>query len=131
MTQLLIWAIIAIVSGSAEAVLFHKNNGASLDFKYRTGFDIHVAFTAIRAVIVLVLAMFVEHWILFILISALVFPFLHDGFYYQVRNWLSKGRVYPVGFFDQSTTTTAIFSLGIFWRIILFVFGAGMIFALI
>ncbi len=48
------------------------------------------------------------------LLLVAMFPAIHDGRYYSVRNmmdsvWLNK-HPYPKGFFDQSKTSTAFFT---------------------
>jgi hypothetical protein len=120
MIEIGIWCLVAVVLGIVESV-----------FKGVFKFDIHILFTLIRGLLITPLFIMINYDFLFLLVCALVFPFLHDGFYYLTRNILSKGIVYPKGFIDQSTTTTAIFSANFFWRLIFFVFGMGMSFVFI
>lgn len=48
--------------------------------------------------------------ILLIIAYPLAFPFIHDGAYYRTRNIVSKGKHYPLRFWDFSTTSTAFFT---------------------
>lgn len=52
----------------------------------------------------------------------MVFSFFHDGFYYKRRNQLNSS-VYPKGFTDASTTSTAKIELSFNQRVLLFVAG--------
>ena len=128
-----IWAVIAIVLGVLEALLFSSIKNASKRFKEKFKFDIHLLFTAIRGVLVVLLIwiMNVEEYGMFLFVAALIFPFLHDGFLYMTGKYLSKGKIYKNGFTHQSKTTTAILSFSFFWRVLFFVFGCGMLFTLI
>lgn len=117
--------------GILEAILFHKVKGINKGFKDRCGFDIHALFVVIRLAVLIPLALCTDETLIFTLVAIFTFPFLHDGFYYQMRKLLSKGKIYPKGFISQSTTTTAKLSFNFGWRLIFFIFGAGMIFVLI
>ena len=122
----LTWAILALIFGALEAVHVHYNPNYWQTFKRNTGFDIHVLLVVIRVVpfAILEALMYFKGGIIdlvyFLLFCIFVFPFLHDGMYYQTRRLLSNGKVYPDGWIDQSTSTSAKFSFGFFWRLIFF-----------
>ena len=73
--------------------------------------------------------------LLFTLAASLLFPFLHDGLYYLIRNTLSKGsKPYPKGWFSSGSTArtekiftpavrTVLFALGIYLIIIILYHG--------
>ena len=130
MIELLIWLGISIYFGFVEGLLFHYVKNLNQRFKAKTKLDIHVLFGLIRFIVWLPLLLRSEHGFLFAISSLFCFPFLHDGFYYLTRNICSGGKLYKKTFFDQSTTTTAKISIGSFWRLMLFLFGIGFIFAL-
>lgn len=130
MEQLIIWLIIAAIFGIIEAFLFDMFPGLGRQFYKKLKFDIHIIFGAVRFIVWLPLIYISEEWILFIIISLFTFAFIHDGFYYLFRWMLSGFKIYKKTFFDQSQTTTALISIGSFWRLILFLFGIGMSFAL-
>lgn len=123
MIHVLIWIIISITFGVLEGFLFHYKRISKI-----FNIDIHVYFNLVRLLIFIPLMMLVQEKIIFSLICMMVFPFFHDGFYYVTRKILSRGKTYPKGFMDKSTTTTAKFSISFFWRLILFIFGISMIF---
>ena len=131
MKELIIWIISSISFGVIEAILFNYIKGLNTKFKSLIGFDIHYLFVVVRLAVLIPLALYTDEWFIFTLIAIFTFPFLHDGFYYQIRKLLSKGKIYPKGFISQSTTTTAKLSFNFGWRLIFFIFGAGMIFVLI
>ena len=112
------WIIFVLISSIIEAVLFHFNR---FKFKYN-----HFVLTLIRGCVCVPLALFSEYLEIFILFCLFTFPFLHDGIYYTFRNLMNKD-VYPKRWIDKSKTTTAIISLSFFWRLILFIFGIGLI----
>lgn len=55
-----------------------------------------------------------------------LFPLLHDGFYYMIRNQITPG-IYPLGFTDTSTTSTAWLTMNFNMRLILALIGGGLI----
>lgn len=122
-----IWLLVAAANGIIEAFLFHYKKGINESFKQKMKFDIHKLFVFFRGLMLAPFIIISNEKLIFALFAVLVFSFMHDGFYYQVRNLISKGKTYPKGFLDKSTTTTAVISLSFFWRLILFLFGMGMI----
>ena len=131
MKLLIIWILTSISFGCIEATLFNEIKGLNERFMAKFNFDIHYLFTVIRGIAVAPLVYYSIHPEIFLLVALLVFPFLHDGMYYQTRNWMSNGKIYQKGWFDKSVSTTAIISLSAFWRIAIFLFGIGMSFVLI
>ena len=131
MKELLIWVLISAALGIIEAFLFHSFKGINYKFKRKFKFDIHYFFTFVRLLLILPLCFQVNEVVIFVLISMLIFPFFHDGCYYQTRYFLSKGRIYKKGFFSKSKGTSAKISVSFFWRLIFVIFGSGMIFVLI
>src|ERR1700741_1441466 len=103
---------IAMFNGLIEAHLFHYKSEA--EDERRT--YLHAIFTLQRAFILCMLlfsSLFVGHKVSYILhVFTVVFQFslVHNGIYYMVRNRLNP-RVYPRGFVDTSTTSTAYFEL--------------------
>ena len=123
---LAIWFIFSLISGAVEAIVFHVDNKLSAKFHYKFGFDIHILFTVIRGIVALPLIYFTSYPVLSLVGFMLTFPFLHDGMYYFGRNFLDD-RIYRKRWFDQSYSTSAIFSINPFWRIILFALGLGLL----
>jgi len=130
MKELIIWLSAATAFGILEGILFHYKNKFATNFLNRFKFDIHIVFGLIRLILFVPLVILTQERLIFILTALFMFAFIHDGFYYTTRWILSKGKIYKKLFFDSSTTTTAILSLSAFWRLILFIFGLGMIFVL-
>ena len=130
MKELLIWGLTSMTFGILEAILFHNVKGINKGFKDRYGFDIHALFVVIRLAVLIPLAISVEETFIFVLVAVFIFPFIHDGFYYQFRHWLNN-KSYPKGFLDYTNTSSAKISLSLAWRIIFFIFGLGMVFVLI
>ena len=56
----------------------------------------------------------------------LAFPFWHDGTYYQMR-W-NLDRVYPKGFFDDTTTSDAKFNFDFTQRLLMLLFSILILF---
>jgi len=123
---LAIWFIFCLVSGGIEAILFHRDNKLSAKFFCRFGFDIHILFTIIRGIVSLPL-IFLTHYPAVSLVGfMLTFPFMHDGMYYFSRNFLDD-KIYKKRWLDQSYSTSAVFSISAFWRIIFFALGLGLL----
>jgi hypothetical protein len=116
--MIIFWLIFVLASSITEAVIFDANKFKN---KYK-----HFYLTGIRAVVCLPLAFLNKEWLPFLLFCLFSFPFLHDGIYYTTRHLLNK-KMYPKMWIDQSTDTNAIISLSFFWRLILFIFGLGIL----
>lgn len=112
------WLIFVLISSVGEAFLFHNN-------KFKTKHK-HVIMEIIRILFAIPYIYMSNEPLIFGLFIGLSFPFLHDGIYYTIRHILNQ-KMYPKMWFDRSETSTAIFNLSIFWRLVLFVFSLGLL----
>lgn len=87
--------------------------------------NIHLWLVLMRSTVWFLLFLLTSwNWVLF---AVLGFPLLHDGIYYMTRNFLDE-NIYPKGFFDVSTTSTALFTVSFQYRAFLFVVGLAALF---
>lgn len=103
------WCVYVSIEGFREGMYFHylfKSNGSAT---YE-----HKLWTVQRIIVFLIIFIFIsvaycniEKSLLYACSIVLCSPFLHDGFYYVSRHKLDE-RIYKKGFFDQSTTSTAL-----------------------
>ena len=103
----LIWAVL---EGVKDAYLFHYKSTTAHDTK-----PPHFIFTIHRLIFGTLLLWITQDW-LFCLSLALIFPIVHNGFYYHFRHKLNTS-IYPQGWKDQSTTSTALINFGFFARV--------------
>lgn len=120
-TKFLFWLLFVVISAIAEAVIFHHFYTGSKPHKEKPRIDEHVWLSLLLA------AVFIGIFIDFkpipnLIICMLTFSFIHDGIYYEVRNFMNP-HIFQKGFLDQSTTTDATISLGPAARIWLFCMG--------
>lgn len=125
------WILFAAVSGVTEAVLF-SNNVILANSKKKEWQDEHFWFTTQRFIVYLILIrnLHLAECILLGLAFFAVFPFIHDGVYYTVRDIIYPGS-YPKRFLDNSTETDAKLSFGDVARVSLFLIGVAIIIATI
>ena len=107
--------LFTILSGICEAAYFHIRQEGVTRFKYE-----HYYLTVLRATVFIPFGL-TYGWLL-MGSAVLIFPFLHDGVYYTVRNIMRPGT-YTKHFFDYSTQSTAIFTLTFPVRLILALVG--------
>lgn len=102
----LIWILYSVFEGKREAFYFSYKVRSAIDHKV----DEHAMFTIQRMfVAILICLVCFNGWldcILLLFSLMMCFPFFHDGSYYLTRKKLDG--IYPKGWFDQSTTSTAI-----------------------
>ena len=124
-----IYILSCLIDGVSDGFFFHAKK-KTVVFPV----NVHIPFT-IRRVLwnttlcLLLMCYAQENLYLPLLAAMLMFSFLHNGSYYYTRNKLNP-EVYPSGWFDQSTTSTA------FWtdimvpefRVISFVLGVAIYF---
>jgi hypothetical protein len=84
----------------------------------------HTMLTIMRGIVALPIA-FYEHWT-HLLGVVLMFPFIHDGAYYTTRNHINPS-IYKDKWFDESTTTGAIWSFDALTRTLYFFVGLILI----
>jgi len=92
-----------------------------------TGHDVHIGLNIFRLLVAISLAYScacrdtqIISMVLMGSCGILIFPFIHDGFYYMIRNKID-GSYTEEGFFSKSKDTTAKFSIGAVGRTIMFV----------
>lgn len=94
-----------------EAIYWHVKGGGVYD-TWKSKPEEHTLFTIQRGIFFLSLILgmiFTTHWIGILTSTigfALIFSFIHNGFYYMFRNRLNP-EVYKEGFWSQSTTSVA------------------------
>lgn len=103
----LIWILYSILEGFREGFYWHFKANSRRD----CNFEIHPIFSLQRGIVLLLAGwglFLTMGWISVISIISmmLIFSFFHNGTYYKTRNKLDD-RLYPNGWSDQSTTSTA------------------------
>lgn len=103
-SETILWLIFVVETAMMEAAMFHQivpNRNPKIDE--------HSLLTLMRVTVYI--CIFRESWygLLFLVPFVLMFPFIHDGVYYTMRNEFDS-RIYPLRWKDQSTTTDAKFS---------------------
>ncbi len=104
----LIFIIYALIEGFREGFYWHFKNTS----KNKCEFEIHPIFSAQRGIVLLILMVLILVLfnpllaILNLVSNMLIFSYFHNGAMYITRNKLDE-FVYPLGWRDQSTTSTA------------------------
>lgn len=112
--------IFYIVTAIMEGFFFHTCTKANLRFKYPHQFL--VTMRMCYWLLLYLVTINIEHTLGLIFI----FSFIHDGIYYVVRHKLNN-KIYLKGFFDESTTSTAILEFNFILRSILFIVGIALL----
>ena len=110
---ILLWFLYSLVEGKREAQYFSLKVKATInEKKLMWGRDEHNLFTLQRGTVVAMIAFLmlacginILDCVIFVICMCATFPFIHDGEYYITRGKLDG--IYPKGWFDQSTTSTA------------------------
>lgn len=122
----LIFVLFSLVEGVRDGFMYHYRSMSS-DNRY----NIHWLFTIERSIVVFSLSLIlllyrhdtsIVYATTFGCSISLIFSFLHNGSYYTTRHFLNK-EIYPLTFFDDSTTSTATFELSVAHRIVLAIIG--------
>jgi hypothetical protein len=87
------------LQGIKEGIMYHLK-----DVEVNVGYNEHIVFVIERGIVFLLLYLFTGPVVT--AASVLAFPFMHDGAYYTTRHRLNP-NIYPNGWLDQSTTSTA------------------------
>lgn len=99
------WMLFTLATSKVEAALWHYRNVSEPP---RPRLREHQWLTVIRAVVLAGIYAYVGHWMIPLGLAA-IFPFFHDGWYYQFRNKIDS-TIYPKGFIDEpDDDSTAIF----------------------
>lgn len=106
-----LWSIYSSIFGYCDAYFWYSANVGKYclkDFKFK---DLHPQFFWMRSIVGLVFGFTLSngnliYTILSTLCLGMIFPFFHNGFYYQTRNKIDS-NVYPKGFRDMSKTSIA------------------------
>lgn len=125
---LLLLFVVAIffffLEGKRDGSFYHANMKTPDPVKE----NIHWVFFATRTIVMGLMGGICLYnysfWVtaLFLLSLALVFSFVHNGVYYATRHQLDN-NIYPKGFWDDSTTSTATMEIDVKMRTIMAVIG--------
>lgn len=113
-----LWLIYAALEGVKEGYLYNYRDENDLAY----GKDLHPLFTFQRVAVIAIAAiplLIPGKWYfapIALVGLALVFPLVHDGYYYLTRNKIDE-TIYPQGFFTDRSTSTAKISLSRIQRI--------------
>lgn len=131
MIALVFWIFISLMYGIVEATVYH-NHVKKLNLSWVTNdrkLDEHIPYSFHRSLVLL--AVFWGNWgwdMLFFFSGILMFPFFHDGAYYQMRKYLSRNRVYHKGFFNgKPFGSTAVLSLNFIERSTFLILGLVLV----
>jgi len=108
-TIILSFVLWAILEGYEEAELFHYKSIAP-----QPKVVPHFLFTSNRLIVGALIAWITKDW-MFCLGLAMTFSLIHNGIYYHTRHKLNP-FIYPLGWRDSSTTSTAKLNFGFFAR---------------
>ena len=103
-SETLLWLIFVVETAMMEAAMFHQ-----IVPHRNPKIDEHTLLTIMRITVYFCIFKTTLYGLLFAIPLALMFPFIHDGVYYTMRNEFDS-RIYPLRWKDQSTTTDAKFS---------------------
>ena len=126
-TILICWILYCCLEGRRDGYFYHYRN-TTTELKNE---NIHWIYFVKRAFVLSLIA--VVHVIaydcyvstaLFVSGLSLVFSFFHNGMYYQTRKKLSDGKIYPLGWMSNSTSSQATLELKWKARVWLAVIGA-------
>lgn len=110
---ILLWIGYSILEGIKEGYLYAYRDPDDDGYDM----DLHGIFFEQRVIVssMIVLPMFFYiSWylpLIFLTANAMIFPLLHDGFYYETRKDLSDGKIYPKGFLMDGNQSTAKISI--------------------
>lgn len=108
---LILWIVYSSLFGYCDAYYWYGANVGKYclkDFKFK---DLHPHYFWMRSIVGSVSAVTISNgsflnWFLITIFLGMIFPFFHNGFYYQTRNKIDSA-VYPLGFRDMSKTSIA------------------------
>lgn len=116
---LLIFAISLTVF---EGMYFHQQRGSKRVIEW-----VHELLMVIRLTVLLLFYQATGAWLLCIAAFGL-FPLIHDGIYYETRNYFSPG-LFPKGWKDHSKEDTSLMSIDFLDRLCYACLGVIFIFA--
>lgn len=101
------WILYSILEGLREGFYWHFKSNSRRD----CDFEIHPIFSLQRGIVLTLIGILLYTFIgwqsiISVLSMMLMFSFFHNGTYYCTRHKLDKS-LYPKGWSDQSTTSTA------------------------
>lgn len=109
---ILAFVVWALMEAYKDAHLFHNQSIVS-----PAQTPPHALFTAHRLIFGALVYYICQDW-LFCLSLILCFSFIHNSFYFHLRHKLNP-EIYPLGWKDDSITSSALFDLSFFARVVL------------